>query len=466
MLLALQLIIGREEVWLPRRWRNLRFEGHKRERFIARLIKAIRRLERWSRPRGRFLSGRRMTNTAFGALVLAGTVAAFVAPPFSMLDTLPALGVVVLSLGVLLDDAIVAAVGVAIGAGGIALVVLVGRAALRGIEDLIGLTAAPLLGCVLPITALVTRNAASRRRDAAPAQSLPAWIEAAASGSGRCTLPYVATAPGRGNADADAPVRAYVGSVTTTQPQPAERTPVPPGAAPLIRLENVGRRYRVGDNAVVALADVSFEVRAEELVVVLGPSGCGKTTLLNLIGALDSPSEGRVVVAGRDITRASRKELSAFRRHGVSFVFQTFNLFPALTALENVEFGADVAGRPNPTDVAAQMLERVGLGDRLRHFPHELSGGGQQRVAIARALASGNPTLPADERTGELDFRTGIQILELLHAQAHTGCAVVVVTHNREIARVADRVIELSSGRLVREGPPEGGQVEIADLRW
>jgi putative ABC transport system ATP-binding protein len=254
--------------------------------------------------------------------------------------------------------------------------------------------------------------------------------------------------------------------MSTTQPQPAAAPTAPARVEPLIRVEGVGRRYQVGDNVVVALADVSFEVRPEEFVVVLGPSGCGKTTLLNMIGALDSPTEGRVVVAGRDITRAPRKELFEFRRRGVSFVFQTFNLFPALTALENAEFGADVAGRPDPTAVAAEMLERVGLGDRLRHFPHELSGGEQQRVAIARALASGNPTLLADEPTGELDFRTGIQILELLHAQAHTGRAVVVVSHNREIARVADRVIELSSGRLVREGPPEGGQVEIADLRW
>jgi putative ABC transport system ATP-binding protein len=237
-------------------------------------------------------------------------------------------------------------------------------------------------------------------------------------------------------------------------------------AEPLIRLTGVGRRYRMGDTEVVALADVTFDVRPEEFVVVLGPSGCGKTTLLNLIGALDSPTEGRVVVAGQDITRASRKELFAFRRRGVSFVFQTFNLFPALTALENAEFGADVAGRPDPSADAAEMLERVGLGERLRHFPHELSGGEQQRVAIARALASGNPTLLADEPTGELDFRTGIQILELLHAQAHTGRAVVVVTHNREIARVADRVVELSSGRIVDVGPPPGGRVEIRDLRW
>jgi putative ABC transport system ATP-binding protein len=254
--------------------------------------------------------------------------------------------------------------------------------------------------------------------------------------------------------------------MSVSQAQPAVVEPSPPSGAPLIKLEGVGRRYCVGDGEVVALADVSFAVRAEEFVVVLGPSGCGKTTLLNMIGALDSPTEGRVVVAGRDITRASRKELFEFRRHGVSFVFQTFNLFPALTALENAELGADVAGRPDPTATAVEMLERVGLGDRLRHFPHELSGGEQQRVAIARALASGNPTLLADEPTGELDFRTGIQILDLLHAQAHTGRAVVIVSHNREIARVADRVIELSSGRIVREGPPEDGQVEIADLRW
>jgi hypothetical protein len=142
MLLALQLMLGREEIWLPSRWRNLRFDGDKRERFIARLIDAIRWCERWSRPRGRVLFGHRLTNVVFGALVLGGTVAAFVAPPFSMLDTLPALGVVVLSLGVLFDDAIIVAAGVAVGAGGIALVVVVGHAALQGIEEWVGLTAA------------------------------------------------------------------------------------------------------------------------------------------------------------------------------------------------------------------------------------------------------------------------------------------------------------------------------------
>jgi putative ABC transport system ATP-binding protein len=234
----------------------------------------------------------------------------------------------------------------------------------------------------------------------------------------------------------------------------------------LIALDGVGRRYAIGAGEVVALAEVSLDVRPGEFVVILGPSGCGKTTLLNMIGGLDSPTEGRVVVAGHDVTHASRRELFAFRRRYVAFVFQSFNLFPALTALENVEFGADVAGRPDARAVAAGTLARVGLGSRTRHFPHELSGGEQQRVAIARALASGNPVLLADEPTGELDFRTGIRILELLHEQAHTGRAVVVVTHNREIARVADRVVELSSGRVVHEGSPAGGRVAIADLRW
>jgi putative ABC transport system ATP-binding protein len=240
------------------------------------------------------------------------------------------------------------------------------------------------------------------------------------------------------------------------------------GAAPrtLISLEDVGRRYQVGDVEVVALDSVSLDIAAEDFVVVLGPSGSGKTTLLNIIGALDAPSHGRVVVAGRDLTGASRRELFDFRRTGVGFIFQTFNLFPALTAQENVEFGADVAGRPDARELAREMLDRVGLGERVEHFPHELSGGEQQRVAIARALAGGNPILLADEPTGELDFKTGVQILDLLHAQAHTGRAVVVVTHNREIARVADRVIELSSGHVVRDGSPEGGRREIADLRW
>jgi putative ABC transport system ATP-binding protein len=238
-------------------------------------------------------------------------------------------------------------------------------------------------------------------------------------------------------------------------------------SVPLVELAGVARRYRMGETTVTALEQVDLEVARGEFTVVLGPSGSGKTTLLNLIGALDSPSEGTIRIDGRDITAASRRELFEFRRHAVSFIFQTFNLFPALTALENVEFGADVSGRGDARDVAQAMLERVGLGARGDHFPHELSGGEQQRVAIARALATGNPILLADEPTGELDFRTGIQILELLHEQTHEqGTAVLVVTHNREISRIAHRVIELSSGRVVSDALVAGGPASISELRW
>jgi len=230
-------------------------------------------------------------------------------------------------------------------------------------------------------------------------------------------------------------------------------------------LDHVTRRYEVGGGVVTALEDVTLTLSPGELVVVLGPSGCGKTTLLNLIGALDVPTSGEISIGGRRVTGASRAELFRYRRETVSFVFQTFNLFPTLNALENVEFGVDVSGGRD-RDAARVALESVGLGSRLRHFPGQLSGGEQQRVAIARALATGNPIMLADEPTGELDFQTGVQILGLLDEQAHRGHTVVVVTHNREIARAGDRVIELSGGRVVSDGPPAGGRVEPARLRW
>ena len=232
----------------------------------------------------------------------------------------------------------------------------------------------------------------------------------------------------------------------------------------IIELKGVTRRFGSEPVAVTALRDVDLFVGEGEFVVVLGPSGSGKTTLLNLIGALDTPSDGTVRVNGIDISTASRKELFAFRRTTVSFVFQAFNIFPGLTAVENVRFGSDAAGR-NGVD-ASRVLDSVGLGDRLDAFPHELSGGEQQRVAIARALATRNPVLLADEPTGELDFRTGVQILELLREQAGNGQAVLVVTHNREISRIADRVVELSSGAIVSDGPPAGGRADVADLHW
>jgi len=233
----------------------------------------------------------------------------------------------------------------------------------------------------------------------------------------------------------------------------------------VIKLEHVTRSYQAGPSVIRALDDVTLSIAEGEFVVVLGPSGSGKTTLLNIIGALDTPTSGSVVIAGTDIARASRRRLFAIRRHTVSFVFQGFNLFPGLTARENVQFAIDACGR-HGGPAAADVLATVGLADRLNQFPHELSGGEQQRVAIARALATGNPILLADEPTGELDFHTGVRILELLHAQAGPGRAVVAVTHNREIARAADRVIELSSGRVASDGPPKGGRVDVSQLYW
>lgn len=231
----------------------------------------------------------------------------------------------------------------------------------------------------------------------------------------------------------------------------------------MIELRKVSKTF--GDGVpIVALADVDLDVEAGEFVVVLGPSGSGKTTLLNMIGALDNSTDGSIVVDGFDISRASRKELFEFRRTTVSFIFQIFNIFPGLTAVENVQFGADASDRED-VDPAA-VLDSVGLGDRIDQFPHELSGGEQQRVAIARALATGNPVILADEPTGELDFSTGVQILQLLEQQAADGKAVLVVTHNREISRIADRVVELSSGRIVSDGPPSEGKARLADLHW
>lgn len=240
-----------------------------------------------------------------------------------------------------------------------------------------------------------------------------------------------------------------------TQPEPRSR---------LIELAGVSKQFDVGAMVVKALEGLDLSVDEGEFVVVLGPSGSGKTTLLNIIGALDTATSGSVNVAARDVD-GSRSELFAFRRNTISFIFQSFNLFPGLTAAENVRFGMDVAGRKD-RDGAGDMLDKGGLLHRVDHFPHELSGGEQQRVAVARALATQNPVLLADEPTGELDFATGAQILELLQAQATDGKAVFVVTHNREISRIADRVVQLSGGHVVRDGPPQGGKAKIADLSW
>jgi putative ABC transport system ATP-binding protein len=233
----------------------------------------------------------------------------------------------------------------------------------------------------------------------------------------------------------------------------------------VIDVKRVTKSYGSGETMVKALEDATLRVGEGEFVVVLGPSGSGKTTLLNIIGALDTPTSGTVSIAGRDITSASNHELFKVRRTTVSFVFQSFNLFPSLTALENVQFGIDATGRRDGAD-ALEVLDSVGLSGRADRFAHQLSGGEQQRVAVARALATRNPVLLADEPTGELDFQTGVRILQLLKSQIGPGRLVIVVTHNREISRAADRVIELSSGRIVSDGPPKGGKVHVSQLYW
>jgi len=198
---------------------------------------------------------------------------------------------------------------------------------------------------------------------------------------------------------------------------------------------------------VPALRGVDLELEPGDIVVLLGPSGSGKTTLINVIGGLDSPTSGTVIVAGQNITQASEEQLTRFRRHTVSFVFQFFNLVPTLTALENVELVAELSGVD--TD-CLDLLRRVDLGERAHHFPHQLSGGEQQRVAIARALAKSPQLLLADEPTGNLDFRTGITVLEVLRdINRDDGLSMLLVTHNEVIAEMADSVIKLRSGRVV-----------------
>jgi putative ABC transport system ATP-binding protein len=236
-------------------------------------------------------------------------------------------------------------------------------------------------------------------------------------------------------------------------------------AGPVLELVGVSRTYETTSGRVTALDAVSVTIPYGQFVVVLGPSGSGKTTLVNILGALDHASSGTVRIAGRDVTDASKREMFEIRRRTVSFIFQSFNLFPGLTAHENVQFGIDAADREGGPS-AAEVLDSVGLGERLDQFPSQLSGGEQQRVAVARALATGNPVILADEPTGELDFQTGTRILELLQAQIAADRAVILVTHNREIARAADRVLELSGGRITGDGPPPGGKLNVRDLYW
>ncbi|UCE15157.1 MAG: ABC transporter ATP-binding protein [Candidatus Heimdallarchaeota archaeon] len=222
----------------------------------------------------------------------------------------------------------------------------------------------------------------------------------------------------------------------------------------------------MGEITVRALDSVSLNIEQGETVVLLGPSGSGKTTLLNLVGALDRPTEGLIRFNNADITRYSRQKQFSFRRRAIGFIFQTFNLFPTLSALENVQYVADLAQMKKSKQKSIEALTSVGLEERMHHFPHQLSGGEQQRVAIARALVKKAPLILADEPTGELDFRTGKQILQLLLEQQNNNTTVILVTHNREIARITDRVVELHSGKIAEDGSPKNGKVPIEELRW
>lgn len=222
-----------------------------------------------------------------------------------------------------------------------------------------------------------------------------------------------------------------------------------------ICLTNLHRRYEMGDARVDALRGVNLSVAQGEFVALVGPSGSGKSTVLNLIGGLDRPSEGEIWVDGVELTAEDERGLTTHRRHRVGFVFQSFNLLPRLTALENVAIPLMFGGVPESERLARaqRLLEQVGLGDRLGHRPTQLSGGEQQRVAIARALVGQPALLLADEPTGNLDTTTGGEIMALLKAlNAHRGLTLLVVTHDPEVAAFADRIVRLRDGQVVEEG--------------
>ena len=231
----------------------------------------------------------------------------------------------------------------------------------------------------------------------------------------------------------------------------------------IARLEGVTKQYEVGDAVVYALRDVSLDIQEGQFVVLLGPSGSGKTTLLNMIGGLDVPTRGRIWVGGSEVTNMNEASLTMYRRKQVGFIFQFFNLVPSLTAGENVEMVAELTGNKRN---AVPALRSVGLGDRIGHFPAQLSGGEQQRVAIARALAKGPSILLGDEPTGDLDYETGKMILGLMRRiNRSENATILLVTHNVAISRMADRVIRMRSGEIVEDRAVEN-PIHPEDLEW
>ncbi|OIM69404.1 macrolide ABC transporter ATP-binding protein, partial [Oenococcus oeni] len=229
------------------------------------------------------------------------------------------------------------------------------------------------------------------------------------------------------------------------------------------QVKNEFKRYKMGEIEIVANDDLSFEAERGKLTVILGPSGAGKSTILNILGGMDSPTEGKVIVDGTDIAVFNEKQLTEYRRQDIGFVFQFYNLIPNLTAKENVELASSVV--KSGLD-ASEVLKDVGLEKRLDNFPSQLSGGEQQRVAIARALVKNPKILLCDEPTGALDYETGKQILNLLQSASQTyNKTVLLITHNSAIAEMADRVIRINDAK-VASVQDNAKPIPISDIKW